>query len=197
MKLLSLALFFSTSFVFAEQSAVEELQALLADLDQYSARFEQTVTEEDGYLLDEQQGVMSFERPAKIYWQVDEPFPSTLISDGSQVYLFDPDLNQVTVRSWSADPSENPVAVFVGEEAIQDYYQVSKDADEFLLEPLRENSGYLEIRIGFKKDEPESMRILDSLGQVTQIGFSKARRGSIPKQPYEFQIPIDAEIIHE
>ena len=197
MKFLPLFLFIFCSHSIAQQSAGDELESLLAGLDKFSANFEQRVTESDGYLLDEQQGVLSFERPALIFWEVEEPFPSTLVSDGEQVFLYDPDLNQVTIREWSANPSENPVAVFVGEQSIQDYYLVTKRADEFLLQPLEQNTGYQELRLTFKSDKPETMQLLDSLGQLTQISFSKVNKADIPKSPYEFDIPVDAEIIRD
>ena len=198
---LGMGFLLSMAFVQAQplavNSAEQQLTALLSELNSFSASFEQRVEEEDGYLLDKLQGIMSFDHPNRLYWRVLEPFPSTLVSDGEQVYLFDPDLNQVSVRPWVADPSQNPVALFVGEQIVADYYAVSKDGEEFLLQPLALNSEYRQIRLSFRQGRPSSMQIIDSLGQNTRIDFSTLKPGSLPEQPYRFDLPAGAEIVDD
>ena len=137
----------------AESSASDKLAEQLAKLNSYQASFQQTVAEEDGYILDENTGVMSFERPSKLYWNVLTPFPNTLVSDGEKVYFYDPDLDQVTIRNWSSNPSENPIAVFVGGAVISDYYDVQLRENSFILQPHNLESGYSDIRIQFDKTD--------------------------------------------
>lgn len=181
----------------AEDFAEQKLMVLLAKLDSYSGRFEQVVEEDDGYTLDENSGVMSFERPSKLYWRVAAPFPNLLVSDGDQVYFYDPDLDQVTIRNWSSDPSENPVAVFIGDQKIGDYYNVEYAKEIFTLMPKNQNSGFSEIQLEFAKGLPETMVITDNLGQITRIAFSDIKEGVIPKNPYQFDIPVNADVIYD
>jgi len=188
--------------VSSEVVSSQKLAEKIARLTTHRASFQQTVVEEDGYILDENNGVMSFEQPGKLYWNVLEPFPNLLVSDGDKVYFYDPDLDQVTIRNWSSDPSENPVAVFIGEAAISDYYSVEEVNGLFTLEPKNTDSGFSEIKIEFDKDVPETMTIVDTLGQITTMRFSAIdeqgdKNGKIPNNPYTFEIPVTAEVIND
>lgn len=202
--LLSVFLLVSMQAVNAQNADIDllpekKLADYLARLTTYEAGFEQTVTEDDGYVLDENTGVMSFERPSKLYWKVLKPFPTLLVSDGNKIYFYDPDLDQVRVRNWSSNPSENPVAVFIGEAAISDYYDVSELNGAFLLRPKEADSGFSDIQIEFGKNAIKNMRIADSLGQITNIRFTaiEEKTEEIPKTPYEFSIPATAEVIDD
>ena len=186
---------------FSESQAAVRLAELLSGLNMYQANFQQRVTEPDGYVLDENTGVMSFERPGKLYWCVQEPFPSVLIADGESVYFYDPDLDQVTIRQWTTDPSVNPLAVFMGGISLADYYQVEQTDQAFTLIPHTDHSGFSEMQIEFVDDQPVGMRVLDGLGQVTDIQFSAmedAEDGKLfPEDPYSFDIPATAEVIND
>lgn len=176
------------------QEPVDQLERLLDQLDGFQASFIQTVTEEDGYLLDEQEGILSFEKPNRIFWQVTEPYRSTLVADGDNIYFHDEDLDQVRVRPWSASPAENPAAVFVGEGELDEFYQVEKNENTFVLTPLEEDSGYQSLTLTFDSGRPTRMELRDSLGQHTDIQFDSLNQ-DLPENPYQFVIPVDAEVI--
>ncbi len=180
----------------AEVSAADRLQELLAGLGEFRASFDQRVTEDAGFLLDENSGVVHFVQPNKLYWRVMEPYPSLLISDGEQIFFYDPDLNQVRIRPWRPDVAENPVALLGGDSRIEEHYQVSREEGFFVLEPL-EPGGYERILLGFSGGEPEEMQILDSLSQKTLIRFSEIRGHPIPDFPFEFVLPDGAEVLFE
>lgn len=193
-----------------EQDFIEKLDALTS----FQASFQQQVIESDGYVLDETEGVMSFERPSKLYWHVSEPFPSTLVSDSEKLYFYDPDLNQVTVRNWSSDPRENPVAVFVSNSAVADYYEIAKidvsesgsdgidsnEAGTYRLTPKLDQGSYSELQIVFNSTGIESMKVLDSLGQTTSVQFAALQEEEtalLPESPYQFVVPENAELIFD
>jgi len=173
---------------------VDELQQLLDQLQSFQASFTQTVTEEDGYLLDEQEGILSFERPNHIFWQVIKPYRSVLVADGDNIYFHDEDLNQVRVRPWSASPTENPAAVFVGEGELDEFYRAEKNENTFVLTPLEEDASYQSLILTFDSGRPTRMELSDSLGQHTDIQFDSLDQ-ELPEKPYQFVIPADAEVI--
>ena len=176
------------------QEPVDELGQLLDRLDGFQASFKQVVTEEDGYLLDEQEGILSFEKPNRIFWQVTEPYRTTLVADGDNIYFYDEDLDQVRVRPWSTSPAENPAAVFVGEGELNEFYQVEKVENTFVLTPLEEDAGYQSLTLTFDSGRPARMELRDSLGQHTDIQFDSLNQ-DLPENPYQFVIPADAEVI--
>ena len=194
------------------KNPASQLEAILADLQNFRSGFRQTVHEQDGYLLDEQSGILQFAQPGKLYWRTLDPFASTLVADGEQIYYFDPDLNQVNIREWDSDPSQNPIAVFIGDSAISDYYRVSRDESDFLLEPLFDGSSILQLKLGFEAGQPRAMEMMDSLGQRTRIEFHQLQQNlnavdgseyeageesddQFPPSPFVFEVPEDAEII--
>jgi outer membrane lipoprotein carrier protein len=188
-----LLLLLMPGFSLAQQPA-ENLQQLLDQMDRFQAGFTQTVVEDDGYVLDEQEGILSFEKPNRIFWEVTEPYRTTLVADGENIYFLDEDLNQVRVRPWSNNPAENPAAVFVGEGLIRDYYHVEKSDGSFVLTPREEEAGYQSLTLTFDSGRPVQMTLSDSLGQITDIQFGPLDQ-PIPEQPYQFSIPADAEVI--
>ena len=186
---------------FSESQAAVRLAELLSGLNMYQANFQQRVTEPDGYVLDENTGVMSFERSGKLYWRVQEPFPSVLVADGESVYFYDPALDQVTIRQWTTDPSVNPLAVFMGGISLADYYQVEQADQAFTLIPHTDHSGFSEMQIEFAAERPVGMRVLDGLGQVKDIRLSVIEPGKdrdiFPEDRYSFDIPATAEVIND
>ena len=191
---LTAVLLWTLSPLLIAQEPVDELGQLLDQLDGFQASFTQVVTEEDGYLLDEQEGILSFEKPNRIFWQVTEPYRSTLVADGDNIYFYDEDLDQVRVRPWSTSPAENPAAVFVGEGDLNEFYQVEKVENTFVLTPLEENAGYQSLTLTFDSGRPARMELRDSLGQHTDIQFDSLSQ-DLPANPYKFVIPADAEVI--
>ncbi len=180
--------------IISAQEPVDELQQLLDQLNGFQSTFVQTVTEKDGYLLDEQEGILSFEKPNRIFWQVTEPYRSVLIADGENIYFHDEDLNQVRIRAWSANPADNPAVVFVGEGELRDFYQVESSGSRYLLIPRAEDADYKSLALTFNEGTPTLMELEDSLGQKTDIQFGSLDQG-LPDHPYQFSIPVDAEVI--
>tara|TARA_R110002073_G_scaffold15818_8_gene61702 strand:- start:776 stop:1402 length:627 start_codon:yes stop_codon:yes gene_type:complete len=194
LKALAVFLFGAKVSWLSAQEPVDELQQLLDQLDGFQSAFTQTVMEEDGYLLDEQEGILSFEKPNRIYWQVTEPYRSVLVADGENIYFHDEDLNQVRIRPWRANPAENPAAVFVGEGELANYYQVGHSGDKFVLTPLADEAGYQSLALTFDAGIPVRMELEDNLGQQTDIQFDPLDQ-DLPDHPYQFSIPVDAEVI--
>lgn len=177
-------------------SPAELLQEKLAALSSFTASFEQTTLEEDGFLLDEQRGKLYFSRPSRLRWESIEPFEQTLVADGVDIYLYDPDLNQVTVRAWSSDPLENPAAIFVTSETVSAHFSVNLEDDVFVLTPFSETSSVLQLKLGFDDGAPSSLQILDTLGQRTEIVFSEQNLTAIvDAEMFQFTIPDGAEVI--
>lgn len=193
-----------------------QLQMLVDGLESYSADFTQKTYEQDGYLLDEQTGQIFFAPPGRLRWEAKEPYLQTLVADGETIHLYDPDLNQVTVRPWSDDAAQNPAAVFVSKQDLSSHFLIKKGAvgdsafgesaayegfataasQVFELTPLSPNSSITGLTIRFDLDTPVAMEILDTLGQRTKIEFSNAQLGTeLDQALFMFSIPEGAEVI--
>lgn len=188
------------SFAQAEDASAA-LQELVDQLDTYSADFTQTTYEQDGYLLDEQSGEIFFSPPGRLRWEAKEPYLQTLVADGEYIHLYDPDLNQVTVRPWSDDAAQNPAAVFVSRQNLSSHFLIEEDGSApsgrlFNLTPLSISSSITGLSIRFEDSTPIAMEILDTLGQRTSIEFVNAEVGNeLDQALFIFRIPEGAEVI--
>ena len=186
------------SFADDHESAEQKLITLVDAIAAFSADLEQVTQEADGYILDTQTGNMVFARPNLLRWETLEPFSQTLVADGSHIYLHDPDLNQVTVRSWSSDPAVNPVAVFMASEQLKARFNVSEESDIFYLEPISVDASFQQMRLAFRQGLPAMLAIDDNLGQTTQIEFTNAQVLQSPEESlFKFKIPEGAEIFND
>lgn len=189
--------------VTGEPAELAELGSRLAPMKNFSAGFNQTVTSADGYIIQEITGTLTVARPGKVRWQSDAPYEQLVVSDAETLWLYDPDLEQVTVRPFSHDISRTPAVLFIGEvEDLTHSYQVSAEHEgersRYWLEPLNSNALYERISIEFDGDTPAAMALWDSLGQVTRIGFSNAViNGDVNPAVFHFMPPPGVDVLHD
>ena len=179
-------------------TAAERLQAQLDGLTSYDASFVQTTYDSDDFVLDEQSGSLRFARPGKLRWESEAPFKQILVSNGDHIYLYDPDLRQVTLRQWSNDPAENPAAVFVSGTPIETYFAISAvgEASRFILTPQDVSSTMSSIEIYFEAGLLRGMTLRDRLGQTTTVQFSDVQvNTAIDDAVFLFDIPDGVEVI--
>ena len=183
--------------------AVADLGERLAPLETLSARFNQTVTSADGYIAQETTGTMAVARPGKVRWHSDAPYEQLVVSDAETLWLYDPDLEQVTVRPFSNDISRTPAVLFIGEvdDLARDYEVTAEKQGSRMLYWLAPKGGdalYERISIEFEDDRPVAMALWDSLGQVTRIGFSEvAVNGPMDEADFRFTPPPGVDILHD
>lgn len=182
-----------------EGEALMALQQRLEPLKSLDARFTQTVTDADGYQLQQMTGSLSVARPGKVRWQSDEPYPQLVVSDAETLWLYDPDLAQVTVRPFDRDVARTPAILFIGAvDQLESAYSVSREGEVFELVPLDDQALFQSLSIRFDGQVPVAMTISDALGQKTLIEL----RDVAINQPgeddrFRFDIPPDVDVIHD
>ena len=99
--------------VFAQPADL--LNNFLNETKQASGAFEQQTFQKDGKPAEElQEGTFSFSRPGKFVWTYTSPYPQRMVCDGSRIYIWDEDLNQVTVRSAKGAIPKSPASILFG-----------------------------------------------------------------------------------
>lgn len=179
--------------------ALTALQQRLAPLKSLEARFVQTVTDADGYQLQQMTGSLSVMRPGKMRWHSDDPYPQLVVSDAETLWLYDPDLEQVTVRPFDRNVARTPAILFIGEvDQLESSYQVSRQGDVFQLLPLDDQALFQSLSIRFDEQTPVEMTLSDSLGQQTLIELQDVMvNQSIDDDRFHFDIPPDVDVIHD
>jgi outer membrane lipoprotein carrier protein len=182
---------------------VAALKALLAQTSTARASFAQMVLDRNLKVLQQATGTMQFSRPGKFRWEYDKPHEQVIVSDGSQVWLYDKDLNQVTVRRLDRALGSSPAALLAGSNEIEKSYTLSalgnqEGLDWLEAEPRTRDTAFEKIRLGFGRAGLEAMELRDQFGQVTVIKFSTIERNAkLSPEVFRFTPPKGADVISE
>ncbi|WP_148254369.1 outer membrane lipoprotein chaperone LolA [Aidingimonas lacisalsi] len=189
--------------VSADEGA-DRLTALLEPLETYRADFEQHILDGSGERLQEANGRMWLSRPGQFRWEVNAPYRQEVVSDGEDVYLYDPDLEQVTVRGLDQRITHTPALLLSGDasDLTDSYdvdYQQQEGHDVFTLTPQTADTLFEELSMAFDGDERLTMlEMTDSTGQRTAIEFSSIQvNANIDDSHFEFDIPDGVDVIRE
>lgn len=185
----------------AHAGGVERLQAFIAGAKTAEADFTQTVSDKSGRVTQQASGRMAFARPGKFRWDYSKPYEQVIVGDGAKLWLYDADLDQVTVRTLGDVIAGTPAALLAGDDAIEKYF-VLKDAGEadglewLDATPKTRDTSFERIRMGFKGDMLVQMELFDFFGQRTTLKLSRmVRNPSIPASRFTFTPPKGADII--
>ena len=160
----------------AQEGAVERLHRFFGQTRSLSADFRQQVLDEEGQLIEESAGRVSLARPGKFRWVYREPFEQQIVGDGSHVWIYDADLDQVTVAEAAASIGAMPAMLLYSDRPIDESFQVrALDAQNGLLWvellPRSEDSGFTALRIGLASDGMRVLELDDSFDQLIRIDF--------------------------
>jgi outer membrane lipoprotein carrier protein len=186
----------------ARADALDTLREFVRDVKSGRASFTQTVTSADGVKKRTSTGSFEFARPDRFRFSYAKPFEQLIVSDGQKVWIFDADLNQVSVRRLSAALGATPAALLAGASLDKEFElvaQPSKDGIDWVLATPRQKDGaFQSMRVGFRGKELAAVEILDSFGQRSLLQFSQyAANVALPEQSFRFVPPPGADVIEQ
>ncbi|UHQ55665.1 MULTISPECIES: outer membrane lipoprotein chaperone LolA [unclassified Microbulbifer] len=180
--------------------ATAELSQLLQPLASISGKFHQTLTDERGEVLQKSSGTFSVERPGKLRWETGEPFPQLLVTNNKKLWLYDPDLEQVTIRPVDKRMKETPALLLGGKVGeIRSSFNVASKDGAFQLTPKSASAPFRAMEIRFADSGlPAAMTVRDSMGQTTKIKFSRVKANpSLAAALFNFEPPAGTDIIRD
>ncbi len=148
-----------------------------------------------------QTGDFAFARPGQFRWDIREPYAQLVLSDGVNVYQYDPDLSQVSVRAAGAAMGSSPAAILFGKGDMTQAFKVTPLPDQdglswFRAVPRQPESGLNQLDIGMRAGNPARLLLLDGFGQTTQIELSNIRaQSSFPPDTFQFKAPPKTDVI--
>lgn len=187
----------------AQADGPERLKTFYQNTVGLKAQFKQTVSDAQGRKVQEVTGDMQLQRPGKFRWDYQKPYVQQIVGDGQKVWLYDPELNQVTVRSLSKAIGSSPAAMLAGSKEMEKSFALQDGGNQGGLEwvkatPREKESGFEQIMIGFKGDQLAQMELLDSFGHRTLIEFSQIERNpTLAAQAFRFVPPAGADVVGE
>ena len=181
------------------ETAAQRLHLLLKPINSLSADFTQQIMGQDNKQLQRLTGNLSLKKPNQLRWNVLAPMPQLVISDGKLVWLYDPDLEQVVIQSFSDDFMANPISILLGDlDQLNRDFTVSLISDDrFSLKPKQKNSLFVAIQLRFMDSVLSHIEYQDSFGQNTQLTLSQVKLNpQLAKNTFVFDIPQAVDIIN-
>jgi outer membrane lipoprotein carrier protein len=185
----------------APQAGQKRVEAFLQGLDGLQAQFKQILTDRNGQTVDEASGTLAISRPDRFRWDYREPYQQVIVADGTRIWIYDSDLEQVTVRKLDETLSATPAMLLSGRSSLADNFNATQVAQEgsvewVRLEPKRDDTDFRWVRLGFEGPLLRYMQLADKLGQTTSLEFSKLERNP-PLDPsrFTFIVPPGADVI--
>ena len=188
---------------FALGASTDALKALLNQTTTAKARFTQVVLDRNQKTLQQASGTMEFSRPGRFRWEYNKPYEQSIVGDGSRVWIYDKDLNQVTVRKLDRALGASPAALLAGSNEIEKIYVLKAAGSERGLDwleavPRTQDTAFERIRLGLGKTGLEAMELKDQFGQTTVIKFSELQRNvKIAPESFKFTPPKGVDVISE
>ena len=187
----------------AHASGIEALKNFIGNTESARARFAQMVLDKNMKMLQQASGTMQFSRPGKFRWVYQKPYEQVIVGDGTQLWIYDKDLNQVTVRRLDRALGSSPAALLAGKGVLEENYTLNNIGTQEGLEwveaiPKTQDTAFERVRIGFGKAGLEAMELRDQFGQVTVIKFADLERNpKLPADAFKFTPPAGADVIRE
>jgi outer membrane lipoprotein carrier protein len=188
----------------AGAASLERYKAFLNATQSARAQFEQKVYDRSGKLVQQSQGSFVFQRPGRFRWVYEKPADQVIVGDGSRVWIYDRQLNQVTVRKLATALGSTPAALLAGASGIEQAFALSdageKDGLEWMdARPREREAGFERVRLGFDAHGGlQAMQLIDNFGQTTFLRFTKLERNAkVNPAEFRFNPPKGADVLGE
>jgi len=195
-----ITLIFMLVFTFASvahaETAEQRLSKALKNLDNLTADFKQTVLDDEKKVVQQSSGKLAIQRPGKFSWIYQTPYEQQIVADGSELWIYDVDLDQVTVKPMDSGLATAPIMILMKQTEIGEEFTVSEIGQrKFLywveLVPKSRDLEYAQVYIGLQDGQVKAMELRDNFGQSTQIVFENLRL-NVVHDPKTFQfVPPD------
>jgi outer membrane lipoprotein carrier protein len=188
----------------AHASALEQFKSFVASTHAARGEFsqQQMKKSESSKAAPVSTGTFVFARPGKFIWTYVKPYEQLLQADGEQLYIFDKDLNQVTVKKLGNALGSSPAAILFGSNDLDKNFTLSEAGTRGGLEwlnatPKAKDSTFEQISIGLRNGTPEAMELHDAFGATSVISFKKFEKNPVlSAQQFKFVMPKGADVFN-
>lgn len=191
----------SVTSVARSNEGLDQLNQFIDSLSTFKADFEQTLYAEDSTPLQVSKGNLTIKKPGRFIWNYLEPQQQQIIADGEKIWMYDIELEQVTVNDISERTAGSPLAVLVGEAEITEEFEIaelglSEGINWLELKPRSANADFELVFLGLGAEGLAVMELRDNFGQATQILFSNKQSGlPLSDDLFEFTPPEGVDVI--
>ncbi len=183
-------------------SAREHLDAFYKGIKTMQAGFVQTSFDENGKPAQTSEGVFALQRPGKFRFEYTKPYRQLYVADGGKIWNYDPDLEQVIVKSTGSALGDTPALLLSGERPLERDFSITdlkrdgSDLQWLELRPKKGESSFKSVRLGFSSRGLRLMEVVDALGQTTRLQFRDIKvNRPLPDKLFRFTAPRGVDVI--
>ncbi len=200
--LASALLIASSSIAVAKTDAARSrLNNFFTKVSSLKGSFNQQVFSKKGKMIQSSTGLIYLSRPGKFRWVYKTPDPQTIVGDGKNIWIYDEDLEQVTIKPLSRAMSSAPIAILTRKQSPDAQFVVKPlkakaGLDWFQLTPRKASKDFRNIEVGLdQKGNMRQMIMLDQLGQKTVIKLNTQSNVPISGKTFFFKTPAGVDVI--
>jgi outer membrane lipoprotein carrier protein len=164
-------------------------------------RFEQSLIDAEGVVIERSSGTLEIERPGRFRWSYSEPYEQWLVADGLNIWSYDVDLAQVTVKAQAKALANTPALLLGGgEDALSQFSfdgsMVEKGTTWVRMIPIDSKSGFERMELGFMNGHLTRMVFFDNLEQTTLVAlYDVTTNEPIDSERFDFRVPDDVDLV--
>ena len=202
---LSLCASVLTFFVMADAhaaSATDRLNDFFKNVQSLRAGFQQVVTDPRGKTIQDARGTFLMQRPNKFRWNYQKPYEQIIVADGAKLWVYDKDLEQVTVKKLDEALGNTPALLLSGGRPLMENFHITELTDRkdglqwTALTPKNEEANFKQVRLAFGKQSLEVMELIDSFEQTTQLRFSSVQTNvKFAAHEFQFTSPKGVDVV--
>lgn len=187
----------------ASAGARDQLDSFTRGLKTLDGRFTQQVFDAKGKLKESSSGRVALSAPRQFRWEYAKPYPQQIVADGKTVWIYEPDLQQVTKRAQGAEERSSPLTAVIDPSKLDAQFAVQESGTSNGLEWVTltpkgdaSSAGFRTAKLGFGPQGLSRMQVVDQLGQRTDISFSAWKRNAaLPAATFRFTPPKGVDVI--
>lgn len=184
-------------------ASLERFQSFLRTTQSARGEFEQRVFDRNRKLLQTSKGTFVFQRPGRFRWTYSAPNEQLIVGDGTRVWIYDKELNQVSVRRLATALGSTPAALLAGSPGMEKTFEFAEAGEREGLQwleakPREREAGFERIRLGFGATWVDAMELVDHFSQTTVLRFSNlVRNPEVDAGTFRFNPPPGADVLGE
>ncbi len=181
---------------------IDELMTNLDSLNSFSADFRQHLISAEPAAAEPSLGHMAFKRPGKFRWIYETPYEQEIVSDGRTLWVFDRDLEQVTIRPADDRLARSPLTILDNPDSILELYAVellpgATGEQKIKLIPKDNNAGFKYTVLTFSGKKPVAIEFYDNFDQHNSLSFHNIEMNSnLDEAQFNFVPPVGVDVIN-
>jgi len=182
--------------------AMAQLQRFNSEMTTLKAEFSQRVFSDNGELQQQASGQLHIQRPGRFRWDYQEPYQQLILADGSKLWIYDEDLEQVTVKNIDEALGQTPAMLLSGGRDLEQEFHIielgeMEGSQQWVeLTPKAKDSSFIRMRLGFLNGELHTMELLDGFNNLTVVVLNQVvRNDPVRAGMFRFDPPAGVDVI--